>query len=183
MTATLNGQPQQTGTGQRQFVPAQFFAMTDDEKLASPSFEEMEAGVVFGSDRVVFDELQTVAAPLEYESIVIDAAGQSSKAPDKYRAERLAAHGTGPSERGRRRRRFAPSGSDVSATPQRRRPPLSHDGSLGDRVGRGHRNRDTGAGRRRDLERNRAAMAALNRGASAGSAPWQLVPLHELLPR
>ena len=30
------------------FAPAQFFAMSDDEKLAAPSFESMDAGVVFG---------------------------------------------------------------------------------------------------------------------------------------
>ncbi len=151
VTATLNGQPQQTGTVSDQFVPAQFFAMSDDEKLASPSFEEMEAGVIFGSDRVVFDELQTVAAPLEYESFVIDAAGQSSKAPDKYvlsasrlmEQARLSAVAQAPIRAlglGRFRDAAAPKAATL------------HDGSLGDRVGRGHRNRDPGAGRRRDLD-------------------------------
>ena len=33
--------------------------MSDDEKLVSPSFEDMDAGVVFGSDAVIFDETQT----------------------------------------------------------------------------------------------------------------------------
>ena len=47
--------------------------MSDDEKLAAPSFEPMDAGLVFGSDALAFDATQLVAAPLEYESIVIDA--------------------------------------------------------------------------------------------------------------
>jgi len=72
--ATLNGQPlQTTQTLRDQFAPAQFFAMSDDEKLAAPSFEQMDAGLVFGSDAVSFDATQLVAANLQYESIVIDA--------------------------------------------------------------------------------------------------------------
>jgi hypothetical protein len=57
---------------QAAFAPAQFFEMSDDEKLASPSFEQMDAGMAVGSDAVTFDPAQAVAAPLEYESIVID---------------------------------------------------------------------------------------------------------------
>ncbi len=54
------------------FAPAQFFDMSDDEKLASPSFEEMDLGMAVGSDAVRFDAAQAVAAPLDYEFIVID---------------------------------------------------------------------------------------------------------------
>jgi hypothetical protein len=161
-------------------VPAQFFAMTDDEKLASPSFEEMEAGLIFGSDAVMFDELQTVAAPLEYESIVIDAAGQSSKPPAKYvlSAERLLeqarfgavaqapirALGLG---------RFRDAAAPKAAT-------LRTEGWVIAAV------TDTGTvtpapGAAVTWSETRAAVAALNRGASAGSAPWQLVPLHETI--
>ena len=74
LAATLNGQPlQTTQTLRDQFAPAQLFAMSDDEKLAAPSFEQMDAGLVFGSDAVSFDATQLVAANLQYESIVIDA--------------------------------------------------------------------------------------------------------------
>ena len=99
-------------------MPAQFFAMTDDEKLASPSFEEMDAGLVFGSDAVGFDELQIVAAPLEYESIVIDAAGQSSTPAGQVRAERGAAARAGAFRRGRA---GADSQRRPGALPRRRR--------------------------------------------------------------
>ena len=36
------------------FAPAQFFEMSDDEKLSRPSFEPMAAGVGFGSDEFAF---------------------------------------------------------------------------------------------------------------------------------
>jgi hypothetical protein len=73
LAATLNGQPlQTTETLRDQFAPAQLFSMSDDEKIAAPSFEQMDAGLVFGSDAVSFDATQLIAAPLEYEAIVID---------------------------------------------------------------------------------------------------------------
>lgn len=40
------------------FAPAQFFEMTDDEKLSRPSFESMEAGITFGSDQITFTSHQ-----------------------------------------------------------------------------------------------------------------------------
>ncbi|MEJ8823737.1 DUF6603 domain-containing protein [Variovorax humicola] len=72
VTAVLNTQTQGVLPVRDQFAPAQFFAMSDDEKLAGPSFEEMDAGLVFGSETVSFDAAQVVPAPLAYEPIVID---------------------------------------------------------------------------------------------------------------
>jgi hypothetical protein len=60
------------------FAPAQFFEMSDDEKLVAPSFESMEAGSVFGDPRVVFDAAQIIPAPLEYQPITITLQGSSS---------------------------------------------------------------------------------------------------------
>jgi hypothetical protein len=78
--ATLSGQTTQpVGVVKDLFAPAQFFNMSDDEKLASPSFEEMQSGVTFGTDAVAFDEGRTVASPLTFETIIIDAAGQSTR--------------------------------------------------------------------------------------------------------
>jgi hypothetical protein len=67
------------------FAPAQFFELSDEDKLASPSFEEMDSGIVFGSDTIVFDEspAQRVYAPLKYDTITIDEAGQESP-PQPY---------------------------------------------------------------------------------------------------
>ena len=59
--------------------------MTDDEKLASPSFEDMDAGAIFGSDAIVIDDGASLFAPLEYETIIIDDEGQATnEAEDRY---------------------------------------------------------------------------------------------------
>ena len=63
---------------QAAFAPAQFFAMSDDEKLAAPSFESMEAGCVFGDAQTAFDPEQVVPAPLEYRTISITLQGSSA---------------------------------------------------------------------------------------------------------
>lgn len=81
LAATLGGShaADVQGAVQDLFAPAQFFPMSDAEKLASPSFEEMQAGMRFGSDDIAFDDDAIVASPLQFETIVIDAAGASSR--------------------------------------------------------------------------------------------------------
>lgn len=54
------------------FAPAQFFDMSDDAKLASPSFEPMQAGLRIGSQQFAFSFAQRVESPLEYETRTID---------------------------------------------------------------------------------------------------------------
>jgi hypothetical protein len=61
-----------TGTVQDDFAPAQFFEMSDDDKLASPSFEPMQAGLRIGASAFAFSVGQGVASPLEYETRTID---------------------------------------------------------------------------------------------------------------
>ena len=61
-----------TGPVQEDFAPAQFFEMSDDEKLASPSFEPMQAGLRIGSPAFAFNLGQGVASPLEYETRIVD---------------------------------------------------------------------------------------------------------------
>jgi len=64
------------------FAPAQFFEMSDDESIASPSFDEMEAGFMVGVDDFAFNK-DDGAGPvadgdvvlgvlLEYETILVD---------------------------------------------------------------------------------------------------------------
>jgi hypothetical protein len=72
LTATLNGAAQTATPVTDQFAPAQFFAMSDDEKLAAPSFETMGAGLLIGDSTTGFDAAEIVAAPLEYDEIIID---------------------------------------------------------------------------------------------------------------
>jgi hypothetical protein len=57
------------------FAPAQFFEMSDDDKLSRPSFETMDAGITFGSDDLTFSnntadwlEVKTI----EFETWLID---------------------------------------------------------------------------------------------------------------
>jgi hypothetical protein len=89
--ATLNDGTGNAGTqsvqaAQDMFAPAQFFDLNDDERLASPSFETMDSGVVFGSDAISIEESpnQRVYAPLEYDTIVVNADGTDEKPPDDY---------------------------------------------------------------------------------------------------
>ena len=81
LSAALDGIPLLSAPLQAAFAPAQFFVMSDDEKLAAPAFESMEAGSVFGSASTVFDPTQVIPAPLEYQPISISLTGASSPPP------------------------------------------------------------------------------------------------------
>jgi hypothetical protein len=86
-----------TGALQDDFAPAQFFEMSDDEKLASPSFEPMQAGLRIGSSEFAFNLSQGVASPLEYETRIVDPKA-AVPTPPKYvltrdRLEMHAVHG------------------------------------------------------------------------------------------
>ena len=83
-TVTLNGDTQSTSTLSDLFAPAQFFDLTDEEKLASPSFETMDGGVAFGSEAIEFPASQSVDAPLVYETIVIDPAAATAPPRSEY---------------------------------------------------------------------------------------------------
>ncbi len=54
------------------FAPAQYFEMSDEAKLASPSFEPMQAGLRIGSTQYAFAHAQRIESPLEYETRTID---------------------------------------------------------------------------------------------------------------
>jgi hypothetical protein len=92
-TGTLTDTP---GPVQEDFAPAQFFEMGDDDKLASPSFEAMQAGLRFGSSQFAFNLGQGVASPLEYETRVVDRNAAVPTPPLKTRyvltRERLEMH-------------------------------------------------------------------------------------------
>jgi hypothetical protein len=54
------------------FAPAQFFEMSDEARLASPSFEAMPAGMRIGSPELAFGFAQRAESALEYETRVVD---------------------------------------------------------------------------------------------------------------
>jgi hypothetical protein len=53
------------------FAPAQFFEMSDDEKLSRPSFEQMNAGITMGSDQFTFGA-GFEAKSIEFETYLVD---------------------------------------------------------------------------------------------------------------
>jgi hypothetical protein len=54
------------------FAPGQFFEMSDDEKIASPSFDTMEAGLMVGVDNFTFSNTDGLAMVLTYKTILVD---------------------------------------------------------------------------------------------------------------
>jgi len=64
------------------FAPAQFFEMSDDEKLARPSFEKLPAGVAAAEDD--FTHGEAIAAELTYETILIDRGQDRLVRLDRY---------------------------------------------------------------------------------------------------
>jgi hypothetical protein len=181
IAATLNTQTQEIGSVRDSFAPAQFFDMSDDERLASPSFEDMDAGLVFGSDVVVFDEAQTVASPLEYESFVIDAAGQSTKPPTpRYvltidrllQQARFGAVARAPIRKVGMARFRNPAAPKAATLVAERWIIASVDDTKTTAEAP-----ETGT----TWNETRAALTALNRAAPGGATKWQLVPLHEVV--
>jgi Family of unknown function (DUF6603) len=72
LSASVNGTPASPAPQpvKDYFAPAQFFEMTDDEKLARPSFEPLESGIRFGAGGASHGV--PVPAELGYESRTID---------------------------------------------------------------------------------------------------------------
>jgi hypothetical protein len=77
---TLNGRPTSFTPVKDFFAPAQFLALSDDEKLVAPSFEAMTAGISVGAESFVFtaneeDILEDEA--ITYETIIVDQEGEA----------------------------------------------------------------------------------------------------------
>jgi hypothetical protein len=72
-TATLNQQTPDIEPLFEQFAPAQFFSLSEEEKLTLPSFDRLQAGVALGKTASTYAPSQAVPAPLDYELVLIDA--------------------------------------------------------------------------------------------------------------
>jgi hypothetical protein len=68
----FDGSPQQKEPLRDDFAPAQFFEMSDEEKLASPSFDPMDAGVRIAAADIALGLAESVESDLIYETRVID---------------------------------------------------------------------------------------------------------------
>jgi hypothetical protein len=64
------------------FARAQYFDMTDDEKLSAPAFESMPAGVEIGSSGVTFGA--GVASSTDYETFIYDPIEEAMVPGDTY---------------------------------------------------------------------------------------------------
>jgi hypothetical protein len=74
-TVTVNGSTVNFDRVKDFFAPSQFLDLSDDEKLAAPSFEPMVAGVSLGADSFLFtsnDDDLLEEDSLTFETIVID---------------------------------------------------------------------------------------------------------------
>jgi hypothetical protein len=86
VTATAIGtKPQSKDSVRELFAPGQFFDMSDDDKLAAPSFEAMDAGVTFGNGGYTAGPGKT--SPFEYTDILIGADGNPIPQPDPFRQD------------------------------------------------------------------------------------------------
>lgn len=83
ITSASLGDPSQSGQPVKDFfAPAQFLDMSDDEKLSRPSFEQMTAGVSFGSGDFAFtddgDDWLEVSS-IEFDTTIIDQQAGTSR--------------------------------------------------------------------------------------------------------
>ena len=81
-SVTLGGTSQTIRPVRDEFAPGQFFDLTDDERLAAPSFEEMDAGVAFGDDMYTFARAAVIRSPFDYTDITIGPDGTPTVEPD-----------------------------------------------------------------------------------------------------
>jgi hypothetical protein len=89
------------------FAPGQYFEMSDDDRLAAPSFEEMDAGVDLGAAGYATSAAASEASPFAYTRIVVGADGTPVLQPDPVPMDagtvmRMVA--TGPAGRAQARR-------------------------------------------------------------------------------
>jgi hypothetical protein len=83
--ALIDGESVARATIGDDFAPAQFFEMSDEEKLAAPQYEPMDAGVAFGALGSTFDLGAATASPLDYETKIVDAEAAPDEEPPPYR--------------------------------------------------------------------------------------------------
>ncbi len=91
---SLSGQGQTTEPVKEFFAPAQFFEMSDDEKLSRPSFEPMAAGMSIGSEEFAFtsddnDWLEVEA--IKFETLIMNKEKKETRRSDPEHLYRLSA--------------------------------------------------------------------------------------------
>jgi hypothetical protein len=82
--AVIGSLAQDTTSVQEMFAPGQFFDMSDDDRLAAPSFEPMDAGVSFGGSGYTADFAAQAKSAFGYTNIVVGADGIPVLQPDTH---------------------------------------------------------------------------------------------------
>ena len=175
LAARLEGQATAvTEPLREEFAPAQYFEMSEDEKLGAPSFEPMDSGIVFGTSAPDFDAGELIAAPLEYEQIVVDEPPPEPVEPRRVELQlhtlnAIASSGAASraAVRTQGRARFRSPVTQPFARLEALRyevVPLAGEAAP--------------APRSIGFAESRAALTKLNRAG----ARWQAVPVHELAP-
>jgi hypothetical protein len=83
--ASIGSNSQERISVRELFAPGQFFDMSDDDRLAAPSFEAMDAGVTIGAGGYTVGSGKT--SPFEYTNILIGPDGNPVVQPDPYRQD------------------------------------------------------------------------------------------------
>ncbi|HYO38078.1 MAG TPA: DUF6603 domain-containing protein [Nocardioidaceae bacterium] len=78
----LGSQNQERSSVRELFAPGQYFDLSDDDRLAAPSFEPMDAGATFGESGYTTGTPQ--ASPFDYTDITIDANGRPVQEPEPH---------------------------------------------------------------------------------------------------
>ncbi|MET0333331.1 MAG: DUF6603 domain-containing protein, partial [Rhizobacter sp.] len=177
LQALLDGVAQPADTLSDGFAPAQFFEMSDDEKLAAPSIEDMASGLAIGQAAPQFKAADCVGAPLSYEEFLVDDLAAPPPPPRQRprfdlaldRLQRLSA--TGAAARaparitGRDRFSMAEAAPAVQVVAPRFRIVPLGDGDT-----------PVVTGNPTTYSENLAALGRMNRAG----ARWQIVPAHEV---
>jgi hypothetical protein len=82
--AALGPQDQSRTAVKERFAPAQFFDMSDDDKLAAPSFELMDAGVAFGEGGYSVGFAAQESSRFRYTDILVGSDGVPVEQPDPH---------------------------------------------------------------------------------------------------
>ena len=118
-SATLGGQPAAFEDVKDEFAPAQYFDMSDEDKLSSPAFDLMSSGIRFrATASLSFDDAGPDAVVIGYRTLIVDAPDAPLRAAG-HAANTLAA-ATGAAAAGPD---FALGGDELSR--------LAHDGAAG----------------------------------------------------
>ena len=158
------------------FAPARFFAMSDDEKLAAPPFEAMDAGLILGDTSIHYPANAIEPAPLEYEPITLNPDGVASAPSDgtnyQLPATSLTAYvATGAAAKAPVRQVGRAQFRNLSV-----KPVATVSAPQWTIIQTSDGTAAPATSSNRTWSEQRAALNLLNRGGSA----WTMVPTHEL---